>query len=68
MSDFINKIKNLRDVAGAGDSLLITTSLALARGANIWEASFLGSLAAAIQIGRVGNIPLEIKELLPELS
>ena len=56
------------DVAGAGDSLFITASLSLSRGANIWEASYLGSLAAAIQVGRVGNVPIEIKEILSELS
>ena len=57
-----------RDVAGAGDSLLIASSLALVCGGNIWEASLLGSLAAAIQVGRVGNTPLTIKELISELK
>ena len=57
-----------RDVAGAGDSLLITSALALAGGGNIWEAACLGSLAAAVQVGRVGNTPLRIKELLTELT
>jgi rfaE bifunctional protein kinase chain/domain len=57
-----------RDVAGAGDSLLITGVLALACGATIWEASCLGSLAAAIQVGRVGNLPIRTEELLQELG
>ena len=57
-----------RDVAGAGDSLLIVTALALKCGAKIWEAACLGSLAAAIQVGRVGNTPLQAKELLVELE
>jgi bifunctional ADP-heptose synthase (sugar kinase/adenylyltransferase) len=57
-----------RDVAGAGDSLLITAALALACGADIWEASCLGSLAAAIQVGRVGNIPLTAKGLNMEFK
>jgi len=56
-----------KDVAGAGDSLLITSALALVGGANIWEAACLGSLAAAIQVGRVGNTPLNAKELTEEL-
>lgn len=56
-----------KDVAGAGDSLLITAAMAMALGANIWEAGCLGSLAAAIQVGRVGNMPLRIGELLGEL-
>ena len=56
-----------KDVAGAGDSLLITSAMAMACGGNIWEAGCLGSLAAAIQIGRVGNTPLQIDELIREI-
>jgi rfaE bifunctional protein kinase chain/domain len=55
------------DVAGAGDSLLVASSLALAANASIWEAAYLGSLAAACQISRLGNIPLKTEELLKEL-
>jgi rfaE bifunctional protein kinase chain/domain len=53
-----------RDVAGAGDSLLIASALTLASGGTIWEAAYLGSLAAAIQVGRVGNTPIQSEELL----
>lgn len=56
-----------KDVAGAGDSLLITSAMTLASGGNIWEAACLGSLAAAVQVGRVGNTPLRTKDLLQEL-
>jgi rfaE bifunctional protein kinase chain/domain len=56
-----------KDVAGAGDSLLITSALTLASGGDIWEAALLGSLAAAIQVGRVGNTPIQISEILKEL-
>ncbi len=54
------------DVSGAGDSLFICSSLALAAGANIWESAYLGSLAAASQVGRLGNIPLTKQELLKD--
>ena len=57
-----------KDVSGAGDSLLITSALALACGGTIWEAAFLGSLAASIQVGRVGNTPLTSKELQKNLN
>jgi len=57
-----------KDVAGAGDSLLIASAMTLASGRNIWEAAFLGSLAAAVQVGRIGNIPLRNEELIRELS
>jgi len=58
----------VKDVAGAGDSLLITCAMALACGGIIWEAACLGSLGAAVQVGRVGNTPLRTEELLRELS
>lgn len=57
-----------KDVAGAGDSLLITSAMTLACNGTIWEAACLGSLAAAMQVGRVGNTPLRTEELLRELS
>lgn len=56
-----------KDVAGAGDSLLIASAMAMACGAKIWEAGLLGSLAAAIQISRVGNTPLQIHEVIREI-
>ena len=56
-----------KDVAGAGDSMLVTTVLSHASGASIWESAYLGSLAAAIQVGRVGNIPLLQEEFLNKL-
>lgn len=56
-----------KDVAGAGDSLLITSAMTLVSGGDIWEAALLGSLAAAVQVGRVGNTPLRTKDLLQEL-
>jgi len=56
------------DVAGAGDSLLITAALTLAAGGIIWEGALLGSLAAAIQVGRVGNTPIKAQEMLDALD
>lgn len=54
--------KSPKDTAGAGDSMLITTSLAIAAGATHWEAACLGNIAASIQVGRVGNVPLTLEE------
>ena len=59
---------NPKDVAGAGDCLLVASSLVLCVGGNIWEAACVGSIAAAVQVGRVGNTPIEIAELYDELS
>ena len=56
------------DPAGAGDGLLATATVALCAGANIWEAIYLGSLAAAIQVSRNGNIPVQRDDLLALLD
>lgn len=57
-----------RDSAGAGDSMLVVSTLALACGGSIWSAACLGSIAAAIQVGRVGNTPLNASELINEIQ
>lgn len=57
-----------KDVSGAGDSLLICASMALAVGATVWESAYLGSIASACQVGRVGNTPLSVDEIIQELS
>jgi len=57
-----------KDTAGAGDCLLVGAALSMAIGRSIWESIYLGSLAAACQVGRVGNVPLSAAELLVELN
>lgn len=54
---------NPLDAAGAGDSLLSAATLALTAGADIWQAALLGSLAAGVQVGRMGNVPLTREEM-----
>ena len=56
-----------KDVAGAGDAFLVGSALSIASGAAIWEAAYIGSMAAACQIGRIGNIPLQVEEMVDEL-
>ncbi len=50
------------DVSGAGDSMLISTSMALAAGANIFHAAYIGSLSASLQVSRIGNVPITIAD------
>ena len=58
-----------RDVMGAGDSMLIGTSMALATpDINPWAAACLGSIFAAHQVSQVGNIPLNLNDVLHELE
>lgn len=56
-----------KDVAGGGDCLFMCASLALIAGADIWESAYLGSLAAAYHVGRIGNSPLRAEDILREL-
>jgi rfaE bifunctional protein kinase chain/domain len=57
-----------KDVSGAGDSFFMASSMALRAGADIWQAGYLGSLAAALQVSRVGNLPLTSREFVAELD
>jgi bifunctional ADP-heptose synthase (sugar kinase/adenylyltransferase) len=57
-----------KDVAGAGDSFLCAASLALCAHLDVWKATYLGALAAACQVGRVGNTPLAREDLLAEID
>lgn len=52
------------DVAGAGDSMLISTMMSIVAGGSVWQAACIGGVASALQISRVGNIPLQKNELL----
>ena len=69
LTDNINALGTIvKDVSGAGDSLLMCSSMALCVGGDIWQSAYLGSVASAIQISRVGNIPITKEELLMELE
>jgi len=56
------------DVAGAGDSMLMVSALTLAAGGTIWEAAILASTLAAIQVSRVGNVPISLEDLTTNIS
>jgi len=55
------------DVAGAGDSLFTSTAMSICVGAAPWQSVYLGSIAAGCQVGRIGNKPLHVEEILNEL-
>jgi bifunctional ADP-heptose synthase (sugar kinase/adenylyltransferase) len=57
-----------KDVAGAGDSFFISSTMAMRVGADIWRSSYLGALAAALQVSRVGNSPMSVAELVSEID
>jgi rfaE bifunctional protein kinase chain/domain len=55
------------DVAGAGDALLVAASMGLSAGGSPWECAYLGSIAAGLQVARLGNVPLQQAALEREL-
>ena len=56
------------DVSGAGDSLLAAASLALFVEYSPSKAALIGTIAAAIQISRIGNIPINSEQLLKAIE
>lgn len=57
-----------KDTAGAGDSFLVCAAMALCAGSDVWRSVYLGSLAAACQVARVGNTPLVQQDLVTEID
>lgn len=57
-----------KDVVGAGDSFFTCASMALCAGVDIWQSAYLGSVAAACQVARLGNVPLTVTDLLAEIE
>jgi rfaE bifunctional protein kinase chain/domain len=55
------------DVSGAGDSLLASATLSLIVDNNLYKAGLIGSIAAAIQVSRTGNVPISLDELRDEI-
>lgn len=56
------------DPLGCGDALLMTATLTLAAGGNLQAATLLGSLAAAAEAGRIGNIAIDADTLVERVS
>ena len=59
--------KNPISTSGAGDCLLAVMSLALKAKLSLWEAAFLGSLGAGLQVSNLGNLPIKLKNLKNKL-
>ena len=68
-TDKIAALSNVvRDPAGAGDCFLCACSMSFALNKNLWISSYIGSLAAAIQIQKIGNLPIKKNEILNSLK
>lgn len=54
---------HVRDVSGAGDTVISTLTMALVGGASLREAAVLANCAGGIVVGEVGIVPVQPKEL-----
>ncbi len=62
------KARKVADVSGAGDTVISTLTMALAAGANIYEASYLANYAGGIVCEEVGIIPIDLDKLFDTVS
>lgn len=56
------------DPLGGGDALLAVATLTLAAGGSLMQAAYLGTAAAAVEVGRFGNVPLDLPAMRRWLS
>jgi rfaE bifunctional protein kinase chain/domain/rfaE bifunctional protein nucleotidyltransferase chain/domain len=52
-----------RDALGCSDAFLATVTVGLASNAELMQAAYLGAAAAAIELGRLGNVPVSRADL-----
>lgn len=55
---------NVRDVSGAGDTVIATLTMAMAGGAGTYEACVLANCAGGVVVGSVGIVPIQRDELV----
>lgn len=59
--------ENLKDPVGSGDALLAYSSLIYFKSKSLFKAALIGSLAAACECEKEGNIPVDINEIKQKL-
>ncbi|MDR3625498.1 MAG: D-glycero-beta-D-manno-heptose-7-phosphate kinase [Ignavibacteriaceae bacterium] len=57
------KARKVADVSGAGDTVISTLTMAIAAGANIYEACYLANYAGGLVCEEVGIVPIEVEKL-----
>ncbi len=62
------KARKVADVSGAGDTVISTLTMALAAGADIYEAAYLANYAGGLVCEKVGIVPIEQNELFNTLK
>lgn len=65
--DFPVKTREVKDVTGAGDTVLAMTTMSFASGLSVREGLELSNIAAGIAIERPGCVPVSLSELAERL-
>jgi len=68
MKSVPTKARKVADVSGAGDTVISTLTMALAAGANIYEAAYLANYAGGLVCEEVGIVPIECNYLFSTVS
>lgn len=55
------------DISGAGDSMLVGVAISKALKIDSFQAAYIGAIASALQVGKIGNIPLDISNFKKSL-
>ncbi len=63
-----SRARKVRDVSGAGDTVISTLAMALVSGATFVEAAALANRAAGIVCGEVGIVPIDREKLRQDLE
>ncbi len=63
-----SRAREVFDVTGAGDTVIAAIAAALIGGAELPVAAALANVAAGIEVGRIGAVPVTREELLEELA
>jgi rfaE bifunctional protein kinase chain/domain len=56
--------RHVKDVSGAGDTVIATLTMALAAGAAMREAAVLANEAGGVVVGSVGIVPITVEQLV----
>lgn len=66
-TDFPVRSKEVKDVTGAGDTVLATLCLGFANGLDVYQAAQLSNIAAGLSIERLGCVQVTLSELAQRL-
>ncbi len=65
---FPAQTREVFDVSGAGDTVIATLAAAVSAGLDPRDAVMLANIAAGVVVGKIGTVPISIRELAQEIE